>query len=143
MKTTIVTAILLLAIVCTAFSQAPASATEKQEDKTVKAVGFSSQFLVSTDFKGFYFNMVGGQIRYTNGDFAASIAIMPTLRFHKDEHLDPDDEIRPFVTPGFSVGFLFTRKRLMLGFPISYSYDSAGIPQWALDISLASSDYKI
>ncbi|HMJ70739.1 MAG TPA: hypothetical protein VK508_17675 [Cyclobacteriaceae bacterium] len=128
MKTSIVTAILLFAAVATAFSQEPAAGTEKQEDKTVKAVGFSSQFLISSDFKGFYFNMVGGQIRYTNGDFSASIAIMPTLRFHKDEHLDPDDDLRPFVTPGFSVGFLFAHKRLMLGFPISYSYDSRWHP---------------
>lgn len=68
--------------------------------------------------------MIGGQIRYAHKDFAASIAIMPTLRFYKDEHLDPDEDIRPFVTPGFSVGLLFMQKRLMLGFPISYSYDN-------------------
>jgi hypothetical protein len=129
MKTTAVTAALLFSIVCTVLAQeSKDQTTDEQENKTVKAVGFSSQFLVSTDFKGFYFNMVGGQIRYTNGNFAASIAIMPTLRFHKDEHLDPDDDLRPFVTPGFSVGLLFMHKRFMLGFPISYSYDSRWHP---------------
>lgn len=125
---TLLTSVLLFFILHCAVAQDENEKTKEQEDKTVKAVGFSSQFLVSSDFKGFYFNMVGGQIRYTNGNFAASIAIMPTLRFHKDEHLDPDDEIRPFVTPGFSVGLLFTHKRLMLGFPISYSYDSRWHP---------------
>jgi hypothetical protein len=128
MKTITLTLTALIAIVCNMYAQEKKDGTEEQEDKTVKAVGFSSQFLISSDFKGFYFNMVGGQIRYSNGDFAASIAIMPTLRFHKDEHLDPDDEIRPFVTPGFSVGPLFQYKRLMLGFPISYSYDSRWHP---------------
>lgn len=128
MKTTTLTAVLLFSIVCAAFAQDDKNKTDQQEDKTVKAVGFSSQFLISTDFKGVYFNMVGGQIRYTNGDFAASIAIMPTLRFHKDEHEDPDDDVRPFVTPGFSVGLLFIHKRLMLGFPVSYSYDSRWHP---------------
>ncbi len=127
MKRIIPTLAVLVAIVGNVCAQEKKEETA-QEEKTVKAVGFSSQFLVSTDFKGFYFNMVGGQIRYTNGDFAASIAIMPTLRFHKDEHLDPDEDIRPFVTPGFSVGPLFQFKRWMLGFPISYCYDTSWQP---------------
>lgn len=103
--------------------------TEKaQADNTVKAVGFSSQCLISTDFKGFYFNMVGGQIRFVHNHFAASIAIMPTLRFHKDEHLDPDDDVRPYITPTFSVGALFMYRRMMIATPISYSYDSKWHP---------------
>lgn len=118
--------LLFVSIVCTAVAQDDKD--EKQSDNTVKAVGFTSAFLISTDFKAMYFNMVGGQIRYSNGDFALSIAIMPTLRFRKDPHLDPDDDLRPFVTPGFSVGLLLTQKRFMLGFPVSYSYDSRWHP---------------
>ncbi len=112
---------MLFVIVC-ACAQDRSEETSKNQS-SVKAEGFTSQFLISSDFKGFYFNMVGGQIRYYKGDFSAAIAILPTLRFHKDEHLDPTDDLHPFVTPGFSVGPLFTYKRYMLGFPISYSYD--------------------
>jgi hypothetical protein len=114
--------------VATSVAVAQELPVEKQPDNTVKAAGFSSQFLISTDFKGFYFNMVGGQIRFVHHNFAASIAIMPTLRFHKDEHLDPDDDVRPYVTPTFSVGALFMYKRLMIAFPVSYSYDSRWHP---------------
>lgn len=128
MKKLLSTALLVFAIVCVRAQEVNENATTDRKSSSVKAEGFTSQFLISSDFKGFYFNMVGGQIRYFKGDFSAAIAILPTLRFHKDEHLDLTDDLHPFVTPGFSVGPLFQYKRYMLGFPISYSYDTRWHP---------------
>lgn len=107
----------------------------KENEDGLKISSFTAQFLISSDFKSaMYFNVVGGGLKYTRRNLSISISLFPTLRFHKDPHEDPTDDLRPFVTPGFSVGPLFQYKRFMLGFPVSYSYDSKWHPTMGMGI---------
>lgn len=97
-------------------------AQEKERKTGISGQAFSSQLMISTDFRDMYVNLVGSGIRYTRGDVMVAISLFPTLRFH-EHHPEPDEDKRPFVTPGFSVGPLLQYKHLLLGFPSSYSYD--------------------
>lgn len=103
----------------------------KEPEKAKEGVtvgGWTSQVMISTDFSSMYLNLVGSGIRYTKGDFMVALSLFPTLRFREDPHRAPNYDVRPFVTPGFSVGALFQYKHLLIGFPVSYSYDSRWHP---------------
>jgi hypothetical protein len=131
-------ALLLLLSATLSFAQ-QTTTTIKTDQGEVKVGLFTTQFLISTDFKSSVFlNMIGSGVRYTRGNFVIAISLFPTLRFHKDEWEDPTDDKRPFVTPGFSVGPLFAYKKLLFGFPLSYSYDSRWHPTFGMGVRIGS-----
>jgi hypothetical protein len=111
--------------------------TIKTEKGEVKVGLFTTQFMVSSDFKSSVFiNMIGSGVRYTRGEFVVALSLFPTLRFHEDRESAPDDDRRPFITPGFSVGPLFAYKKLLFGFPFSYSYDSRWHPTFGMGVRI-------
>ena len=132
----------LLFVLCLAVATARAQQTQttiKTGEGEVKVGLFTTQFLISTDFKSSVFiNMIGSGVRYTRGNFVVAISLFPTLRFHRDEWEDKTDDKRPFITPGFSVGPLFAYKKLLFGFPFSYSYDSRWHPTFGMGIRVGS-----
>lgn len=93
-------------------------AQETTKATTVKTTGFTSQFLISTDFKAVYFNFVGGSIKYTSGASTISLTVFPSLRF--GDAVNAETASDPKIVPGLAVGPLFTHRRLMIGAPVFY-----------------------
>ena len=111
--------------------------TIKTDNGEVKVGLFTTQFLISTDFtSSVYINLIGSGVRYTRGNFVVALSLFPTLRFHRDK--ESSDTIRPFITPGFSIGPLFAYKKLLFGFPFSYSYDSRWHPTFGMGVRIGS-----
>ncbi len=92
---------------------------------------FTGQFLISTDLKAVYLNLVGSGIKYTRGNTSLSLGVFPTIRFYEDPHLDSSKPKKPFVAPGFSAGLLFNYKRFMIATPAFYKDD-----QWHFTVGM-------
>jgi hypothetical protein len=98
-------------------------AQRSEQEDGVKVNVFSAQFLVSTDLKAVYLNLVGSSIKYTHGNTSIAVGVFPTIRFYEDPHLDSTEPKKPFVVPGFSAGLLFSYKRFMLATPVFFKDD--------------------
>lgn len=99
-------------------------AQQKNEEAPITVSAFTAQFLLSTDLKAAYFNMVGAGIKYSKNDKSISITIFPSLSFREDKYPEPGEDKKPFVRPGFAVGPLIQYKRMMIGFPAFYQDDA-------------------
>jgi hypothetical protein len=94
------------------------------ESSAVTVNSFTAQFLVSTDLKAMYLNIVGAGIRYSRRNASISVTIFPSLSFRDDKNPEPGEDKKPFVRPGFALGPLFQYKRFMLGLPTFYQDDA-------------------
>jgi hypothetical protein len=89
-------------------------------NKNDSAGHFHFQFLISTDVKAIYLNIVGGGVRYVKGEKSLSLIVFPSFRFGKTPS---GISHKPFVTPGFATGILLQRKNFLAGIPLFYGLD--------------------
>jgi hypothetical protein len=109
--------------VASSFSVSAQNDNPEMPESRVSVNNFTSQFLISTDLKSMYINIVGAGLRYKRNHSIFSVTIFPSLSFREDSP-EPGEEKKPFVRPGFALGPLFQYKRFMIGLPTFYQDDN-------------------